>query len=95
MHENNELGNILKNELSEEDENDTFNSYLNGLSLGADHLLKTDKITHVSIDNTLLDFGSLADLKDDSKKQMSITVNNNTKGKLIICWNSSKEKCEF
>jgi hypothetical protein len=89
MHQNNELGNILKNDLRDDDDNDTFSTYVNGLSLGADHPLKTDKISHVSIDNTLLDFGSLADIKDDSKKQMSITVYNNTKGKLIVCWNSS------
>ena len=55
----------------------------------------TEVKQHVTIDNQYVDFGAITNLKDEIPNQKSITLLNNTKGKLFICWNKSLDDKTF
>jgi hypothetical protein len=50
---------------------------------------------HVRIDSPYVDFGAVTNINDEIPQQKSITLFNNTKGKLFICWNKSNDDKTF
>lgn len=81
-------GSLAKSLLNDEEKISSYEEYFKT------EYQENDK-QHIRIDNQYADFGAVTNINDDIPQQKSITLFNNTKGKLFVCWNKSDDEKSF
>jgi hypothetical protein len=93
MNASGKLDSILLNDSVEfaDGQGDSDKSYSQYINDNYHCSLADDAKLHVTLDNHYFDFGSLVVTGEtDETAQKTLNVFNHTKGKLLICWNTSK-----